>query len=299
MWPLESKQGLAPAAAEAAVTSLPYIGSIASAGLAARDLNEGHYVDAGLNALGILPFVPALAGIIKKAPADIFAQAHAIKNEGIRDGMTEADAIRHAFHKTGVDLTADRNFNYDVTGLENGKNSLSITSKDYGIDGVPISVGDVPTLGLHKHVNGKSSVVIDRSLLKDFKKAREVIEHELQHAHDMGVLSKKEINNYRKTRAKLDKKVERLKKHRKKSRDDYIAYAKAINARNRHMFGSHLERRARTAQMEAHLPLHQRTLISERMKKQLQAIEPLVQQEKKKLVKEYKRLFPQKNRSKK
>ena len=291
MWPFESKEGLAPAIAEAAVTSLPYIGSIASAGLAARDAHEGRYVDAGLNALGILPFVPALAGIIKEAPAGKAAQALALKNEGLKAGMTEGEAIRHAFHKTGVDLSADKSFNYDVTGMENGKNSLSLASKHYGIDGVPIAVGDVPEMGLHSYSNGKSSVLIDRSLLKDHKEARKVIEHELQHAYDMGVLPKEYIDNYRRVMRKKNAKVSLLKKHRKKSEEHYKAYAKAALDRDRYMFGSLLERRARAAQMEAHIPLHKRSLISERMAEQLKWIEPLVQQNRAKLAKEYKDLF--------
>lgn len=46
---------------------LPVTGDIQSGILAAQDLNEGAYGSAALNALGLLPFVPAMGGVVKKA----------------------------------------------------------------------------------------------------------------------------------------------------------------------------------------------------------------------------------------
>ena len=45
---------------------LPVTGDIQSGILAAQDLGEGAYGSAALNALGLLPFVPAMGGVVKK-----------------------------------------------------------------------------------------------------------------------------------------------------------------------------------------------------------------------------------------
>lgn len=46
---------------------LPVTGDIQSGILAAQDLGEGAYGSAALNALGLLPFIPAMGGVVKKA----------------------------------------------------------------------------------------------------------------------------------------------------------------------------------------------------------------------------------------
>lgn len=51
--------------AELAAFEPGLIGSAASVGLAADDLRQGNYGDAALNSLGLLPFVPAMGGMIK------------------------------------------------------------------------------------------------------------------------------------------------------------------------------------------------------------------------------------------
>ena len=44
------------------------VGSALSAGLAVDDVRKGNYGDAALNALGVLPFVPSMAGVVRKSP---------------------------------------------------------------------------------------------------------------------------------------------------------------------------------------------------------------------------------------
>lgn len=56
-------------AAELASMTPNPIGDVASLGLAADDVRRGNYGDAALNAVGVLPFVPAMGGLIKDIPA--------------------------------------------------------------------------------------------------------------------------------------------------------------------------------------------------------------------------------------
>lgn len=52
---------------EAALTMTPVVGDVASLGYAARDASRGDWWGAGLNALGVLPMVPALGTMAGKA----------------------------------------------------------------------------------------------------------------------------------------------------------------------------------------------------------------------------------------
>lgn len=56
------------------------IGDIASGLLAADDLRKGNYGEAALNGLGLLPFVPAMGGVLKGA--DLKAEVLRQANEG-------------------------------------------------------------------------------------------------------------------------------------------------------------------------------------------------------------------------
>ncbi len=52
---------------EAALTMTPVVGDVASLGYAARDALRGDWWGAGLNALGVLPLVPGMAGMVRRA----------------------------------------------------------------------------------------------------------------------------------------------------------------------------------------------------------------------------------------
>ena len=77
-------------AAELASMTPNPIGDIASAGLAIDDLRQGNYGDAALNGIGLLPFVPAMGGVMSpikkqakeayKANKEIFDNAHKADN---------------------------------------------------------------------------------------------------------------------------------------------------------------------------------------------------------------------------
>lgn len=70
------------AAEAAAATPIPIVSDLAAAGLAADDVRKGNYGTAALNALGVLPFIPALGGIMAgkgAKTADLLKMADAEK----------------------------------------------------------------------------------------------------------------------------------------------------------------------------------------------------------------------------
>jgi hypothetical protein len=52
------------------------VGDIASGLLAVQDVSKGNYGSAALNSLGLLPFVPSMAGVVKNADLDKLAKQH-------------------------------------------------------------------------------------------------------------------------------------------------------------------------------------------------------------------------------
>lgn len=74
---LPSAAGLRKSAEAAASSQIPGIADMASGALAVDDARRGNWGQAGLNALGMLPFVPAMGGMVaakKVAPRLISSQ---------------------------------------------------------------------------------------------------------------------------------------------------------------------------------------------------------------------------------
>ena len=78
---------------------MPVTGDIQSGIMAGQELAQGNYGSAALNAVGLLPFVPALGGVTKKA-------------------FSEAPEITSAFDKTMADFL--KNTGYEKAILPNG-----------------------------------------------------------------------------------------------------------------------------------------------------------------------------------
>jgi hypothetical protein len=72
---------------------VPVSGDIQSGIMATNDLSQGNYGSAALNAVGLLPFVPALGGVLKSVPAkeSLRAVADANFNYGIPIGNKVMD----------------------------------------------------------------------------------------------------------------------------------------------------------------------------------------------------------------
>ena len=71
------------------------VGSALSAGLAVDDVRKGNYGDAALNAVGVLPFVPALGGVVVKLSPDNFLSL-AKKFDPVWGGMPKRESIEYA-----------------------------------------------------------------------------------------------------------------------------------------------------------------------------------------------------------
>lgn len=106
---------------------LPVTGDIQSGILAAQDLNQGDYGSAALNALGLLPFVPAMGGMIKN-------QYGRIPETG-----KETQALAEMLERAGIKK------GYDVN-LESSKISPSkyISFSKEGLDPVQIRLSNHP-----------------------------------------------------------------------------------------------------------------------------------------------------------
>lgn len=76
-----------------AATAIPVVGDLLSGGLAAYDAAKGDYGSAAINAVGLLPFIPSLGGMIKTPVGRIAETA--------RDSNTLADLLQRAGEKAG------------------------------------------------------------------------------------------------------------------------------------------------------------------------------------------------------
>lgn len=91
-----SPENVRMAAELASMTPNP-IGDVASLGLAVDDIRKGDYGSAALNSVGVLPFVPAMGGVVrnkKLADASLkhFGQTHSAKETGfLLDDATRLD----------------------------------------------------------------------------------------------------------------------------------------------------------------------------------------------------------------
>lgn len=118
---------------------LPVTGDIQSGILAAQDVKQGNYGSAALNSLGLLPFIPALGGVIaKNIPSKTqFEVAHEIaqKNAALPVsegglGLPKNNTAMDRAKAMGFDTTA-----YHGTPYENVKEfKKSEIGKNFGLD---------------------------------------------------------------------------------------------------------------------------------------------------------------------
>lgn len=78
----------------ASMTPTP-LGDVASGMLAVDDLRKGDYLGAAGNAVGLLPFVPAMGGVIQKMSPDEFLSL-AKKFDPVWGGMPKKESIDYA-----------------------------------------------------------------------------------------------------------------------------------------------------------------------------------------------------------
>jgi hypothetical protein len=87
-------------------------GDVASGLLAAQDVSKGNYGTAALNALGLLPFIPSMGGIIKNA--DNFTSKEMLLNE--LDLNPHGKAIANSFYNWNPKL-AKKAFNTEPVSV--------------------------------------------------------------------------------------------------------------------------------------------------------------------------------------
>ena len=119
---------------------MPVTGDIQAGLLAANDVKNGNYGSAALNGIGLLPFVPAMAGMIGKKSDDVgraltkYEQAHetarqnAVKMLGLPENNTAIDRAKAlgyeipAFHGTASDFSRiDTSMLGTATGAQSAK----------------------------------------------------------------------------------------------------------------------------------------------------------------------------------
>ena len=90
------------------------VGSALSAGLAVDDVRKGNYGDAALNAVGVLPFVPALGGTVKSITKPLsesqfyrqYAQHIDIRGKHSGNAKETAEKVAKEGFKSGVGVNA-------------------------------------------------------------------------------------------------------------------------------------------------------------------------------------------------
>jgi len=277
---------------DAAITaaSMSPAGPFVSGGLALNDIRKGDYGTALLDGLGVLPFVPALGGIVRGAKGSEMFNARAIIEHLVSKGMDRAKAERHAFSKTGVDVNAPNDFNIDTTpgGYLGGFKQGEDISKRVGMDTLVHIIGE-PTAVINRRLGvlkGRktphAAVIDDKTLgihtktLRSKKRTKQTVTHESQHIFDnknaTGFLKNK-TKKFRADVSKLNKVGTALIKKRDiASGAERIHFNKKLAVlqarKDRLYFRAEHEVRARAAGSHSHLPLTKRPTISERLAKE-------------------------------
>jgi hypothetical protein len=82
-------------AASAINQFMPVTGDIQSGLLAMNDVKKGNYSDAALNSLGLLPFIPAMGGVVKNKALESIAKSHyGVTNRASETGYILDDGTR-------------------------------------------------------------------------------------------------------------------------------------------------------------------------------------------------------------
>lgn len=145
---------------------MPVAGDIQSGLLAANDFKKGNYGDAFWNGVGLLPFVPSLAGTMKsqgKKLADVikqtdFEKAHeaaridAWKNHGLPENNTAMDRARAGgfqdgwFHGTRNEIKGGLKKTGENTGADSAKMAAWLTDSPDTAGTYAGSFGENPAL---------------------------------------------------------------------------------------------------------------------------------------------------------
>lgn len=110
------------------------VGDVASGLLAAQDVSKGNYGSAALNALGLLPFIPSMGGVIKsagKAPLTEkeFYKLFKAQHKDIRSANTDAK------NKTMESILAsgfNKGFNVNALPIDKGGAATDVIQKRFG-----------------------------------------------------------------------------------------------------------------------------------------------------------------------